>query len=193
MASSLERWEKAVDVRDKQLLIVSVQNEQLRASVSRLEAQLQNVASLLEAKERQFQAKVRDVQRREDQLKKLKALEDSCKGKEKAIEVTAAQNGELLSLLGTHEDKGKELAGERTRLLEELAATKLIHETSLRRFAEVDAWLRVELSELRQQHGQLEDKYAALEAKHQGFETAAWERERYEGRRPHSTITHTQS
>jgi len=169
-AESAARWGKALGVKDSQIILVSTQNEQLRGSLNRLEAELQELSKALLAKESALHGKDRELQKRDDEIRRLKALEQLDQGKERAIESASTQNGQLLALLEVHEGKTKLLTSERDRLVDELNDVKAMRTRQVAQSAGVEASVRGELLTLARAHAQLKEQHRELEARHAGFE-----------------------
>ena len=167
---SIVRWTKALKVKDKQIVLVSTQNEQLRSSMGMLETELQELSKTLLAKESQLHLKEREIEKRDDEIRRLTALEQQENGKERAIEIASTQNGQLLSLLEVHEGKTKLLTEERDKLTEELKDLKIMHAAQMRRDGATDAKLRVELSESQDAFNHLSLEHQDLTMRHNGFE-----------------------
>mmetsp|Transcript_65601 Transcript_65601/g.148029 ORF Transcript_65601/g.148029 Transcript_65601/m.148029 type:complete len:631 (+) Transcript_65601:32-1924(+) len=169
-AESVKRWDKELVIRDRQIIIVSTQNEQLRSSMGRLEAEMQQIQNVLLGKESALQAKARELIKKDDEIRKLKALEQQDKGKERAIDVAATQNGQLLGLLELHEAKTADVTQERDKLADELADFRGLYERQLKRSAAIEAELRKNLADLDKKYKRLEAKHLDLVASHDGFQ-----------------------
>ena len=82
---SIVRWTTALKVKDRQIVLVSTQNEQLRSSLSMLETEMQELSKTLLAKESEIHLKEREIEKRDDEIRRLTALEQQENGKERAI------------------------------------------------------------------------------------------------------------
>ena len=167
---SIVRWTKALKVKDRQIVLVSTQNEQLRSSMGMLETEMQELSKTLLAKESQLHVKEREIEKRDDEIRRLTALEQQENGKERAIEIASTQNGQLLSLLEVHEGKTKLLTEERDRLADQLKDLKIMHAAQMRRDGATDAKLRTELSESQDAFNRLSLEHQDLTMRHNGFE-----------------------
>ena len=167
---SIVRWTTALKVKDRQIVLVSTQNEQLRSSLSMLETEMQELSKTLLAKESEIHLKEREIEKRDDEIRRLTALEQQENGKERAIEIASTQNGQLLSLLEVHEGKTKLLTEERDKLRDELKDIKIIHAAQMRRDGATDAKLRIELSESQEAFNRLNLEHQDLTMRHNGFE-----------------------
>ena len=167
---SIVRWTTALKVKDRQIVLVSTQNEQLRSSLSMLETEMQELSKTLLAKESEIHLRERDIEKRDDEIRRLTALEQQENGKERAIEIASTQNGQLLSLLEVHEGKTKLLTEERDKLRDELKDLKIMHAAQMRRDSATDAKLRIELSESQEAFNRLNLEHQDLTMRHNGFE-----------------------
>ena len=175
---STGRWEKSLQVKDRQIVLVTTQNETLRNSLSMLENELKAMSDALLVKESVVHEKDRELKKKGDQIKKLLALEDMEKGKEKAIELATQQNAQLLALLEVHEDHTKHLTKERDGLTAKLKDTEGMHSRQIKISAGIEAGLREELQRLHRAHDKLRAEHHALKTQHEGFEELVKKTER---------------
>jgi len=177
-AQSAARWQKAFDNKDRQIAIVSSQNDQLRSSLAQLESEMNEISKALLAKESVVYGKDRELKKKDDEIKRLLSLEQRDQGKEHAISMATGQNSQLLTLLEIHEDKSTASALEREKVAAELADLRAMHSAHLQSAAKMEAELRGNLARLTQTHEKLVKEHATLEQRHHGFEEMVLRTER---------------
>ena len=177
-AKSAARWQKAFDNKDRQIAIVSSQNDQLRSSLAQLESEMNEISKALLAKESVVYGKDRELKKKDDEIKRLLSLEQRDQGKEHAISMATGQNSQLLTLLEIHEDKSTASALEREKAAAELADLRAMHSAHLQSASKMEAELRGNLARLTQTHEKLVKEHAKLEQRHHGFEEMVLRTER---------------
>ena len=120
MPLMLRMRDDAISTKDKQLAIVTSQNDQLRASLEQVEAELGDLLETLVKKDKELQKLQRTLNKRERELARLRVMESQAAGKDQAMEVLGKQNATLLKLLETKEDESRNLTIENGGMRDEL-------------------------------------------------------------------------
>jgi chromosome segregation ATPase len=167
---STKRWENSLAVKDKEVKMLTSSNDQLRRTITLLEAEMQELSNALLAKESTIHSRDRDIKKKNDEIRRLEALEQQDKGKERAIEMASTQNGQLLALLDAHEAKSKRLTEEKARLMDELKDANHVHVKHVKKASKLESQLRAELNHLHQEHVELKKLHESLVERHSGFE-----------------------
>lgn len=178
ISDSASRWESSLAVKDKQVNMLTSSNDQLRRTITLLEAEMHELSNALLAKEATIHARDREMKKKEDEIRKLVALEQQDKGKERAIEMASTQNGQLLALLDVHEAKSKRLTEDKERLNHELKDSTNVHIKHVHNAAKMESQLRMELNKLHQSHTALQKEHSQLVERHNGFEELVKKTER---------------
>ena len=120
MPLMLRMRDDAISTKDRQLAIVTSQNDQLRASLEQVEAELGDLLETLVKKDKELQKLQRTLNKRERELARLRVMESQAAGKDQAMEVLGKQNATLLKLLETKEDESRNLTIENGGMRDEL-------------------------------------------------------------------------
>ena len=120
MPLMLRMRDDAISTKDRQLAIVTSQNDQLRASLEQVEAELGDLLETLVKKDKELQKLQRTRSKRERELARLRVMESQAAGKDQAMEVLGKQNATLLKLLETKEDESRNLTIENGGMRDEL-------------------------------------------------------------------------
>lgn len=176
--NSSVRWEQSLAVKDKEVKMLTSSNDQLHRTITLLEAEMHELSNALLSKEATIHSKDRDIKKKDDEIRKLVAIEQQDKGKERAIEMASSQNSQLLALLDVHEAKSKRLTEDKQRLIDELKDSNNVHVKHVKKGAKVESQLRFELNHLHKEHEALKVEHKLLVERHNGFEDMVKKTER---------------
>ena len=157
-------------MKDKQIALVSLQNEQLRASLGQMEAEMQVLSQTLMGKDSDLQKLTRVIKKKDDEIARLKALEQQDEGRERAVEIASKQNSSLLKLLEAQEEKTRQLTDENERLKAEITDSVAFQAKQVKRAADLEMRLRQELADSQHSFADLQLRYDDLSLRHEGFE-----------------------
>ena len=152
----------AIVSKDRQIAVISGQNDQLRGSLEQMEAEIASMLETLVGKDRELQKQQRTLDKRERELSRLRVVQSQSEGKDQAMEVSSKQNASLLQLLEETEEKARELGLENGALKDELKRQTFFAEKRVTKATNAHERIKADLAGEKLRAGVLEEQRAAL-------------------------------